>query len=60
MNSQLYTADQKKLSVLLVNSTHKNLKLQALKEDKNITEIVTSLIETYILHPDIITQKNIE
>ena len=54
MNSQFAINDQKKLSVLLSNVTHKNLKLQALSEDKSITEIVTHLIEKYISYPEII------
>ncbi len=54
MDSQLTITDQKKLSVLLSNVTHKNLKLQALSEDKSITEIVTHLIEKYISYPEII------
>ena len=54
MNSQIAITDQKKLSVLLSNKMHKNLKLQALSEDKSITEIITTLVENYILCPDII------
>ena len=52
MNSQLNATEQKKLSVLLSNTTHKSLKLKALSEDKSITEIVTVLIEKYILHSE--------
>ena len=57
MNSQIAITDQKKLSVLLSNKMHKSLKLQALSEDKSITEIITTLVEKYILHPDIINLK---
>ena len=57
MNSQIAITDQKKLSVLLSNKMHKNLKLQALSEDKSITEIITTLVEQYILRPDIINLK---
>ncbi len=57
MNSQIVITDQKKLSVLLSNKMHKNLKLQALSEDKSITEIITTLVENYILCPDIIKPK---
>ena len=57
MNSQIVITDQKKLSVLLSNKMHKNLKLQALSEDKSITEIITTLVENYILCPDIINPK---
>ena len=57
MNNQIGITDQKKLSVLLSNEMHKNLKLQALSEDKSITEIITTLVEKYILHPDIINLK---
>ena len=57
MNSQIAITDQKKLSVLLSNKMHKNLKLQALSEDKSITEIITTLVENYILCPDIINPK---
>ena len=57
MNSQIDIKDQKKLSVLLSNQTHKKLKLQALSEDKSITEIITALIQTYIRFPDIIKQE---
>jgi len=51
MNSQFSLSDQKKLSVLLPNSTHKSLKLKALSEDKSITEIITTLVEKYIQYP---------
>ena len=54
MNSPFAINEQKKLSVLLSNVTHKNLKLQALSEDKSITEIITTLVENYILCPDVI------
>ena len=54
MHSQITISEQKKLSVLLSNTTHKNLKLQALSEDRSITEIVTYLIEKYISCPEII------
>ena len=54
MNSQIAIKDQKKLSVLLSNQMHKSLKLQALSEDKSITEIITALVENYIRFPDII------
>ena len=57
MNSQIAIAEQKKLSVLLSNKMHKSLKLQALSEDKSITEIITTLVEKYILYPEIITPK---
>ena len=57
MNSQIAIAEQKKLSVLLSNKMHKSLKLQALSEDKSITEIITTLVENYILCPDIINPK---
>ena len=57
MNSQIAIKDQKKLSVLLSNQMHKSLKLQALSEDKSITEIITTLVENYILCPDIINPK---
>ena len=57
MNSQIAITDQKKLSVLLSNKMHKNLKLQALSEDKSITEIITTLVENYILSPDMINLK---
>ena len=57
MNSQFTITDQKKLSVLLSNKMHKNLKLQALSEDKSITEIITTLVEKYILCPDIINME---
>ena len=57
MNSQIAIAEQKKLSVLLSNKMHKSLKLQALSEDKSITEIITTLVENYILCPDIINTK---
>ena len=53
MNSQHTATSLKKLSVLLINSTHKSLKLQALEEGRSITEIVTSLIETYIAGPNL-------
>ena len=57
MNSQIAITDQKKLSVLLTNKMHKDLKLQALSEDKSITEIITTLVENYILSPDMINLK---
>ena len=57
MNSQIAIKDQKKLSVLLSNQMHKSLKLQALSEDKSITEIITTLIRQYILFPDMISTK---
>ena len=57
MNSQIAITDQKKLSVLLSNKMHKNLKLQALSEDKSITEIITILVENYIQQPDMINPK---
>ena len=57
MNSQISSKNQKKLSVLLSNKTHKNLKMQALSEDKSITEIITALIQNYIRFPDIIKQE---
>ena len=56
-SSQIAITDQKKLSVLLSNRTHKNLKLQALSEDKSITEIITILVENYIQQPDMINPK---
>ncbi len=51
MNTQISFSDQKKLSVLLPNATHKSLKLKALSEDKSITEIITTLVEKYIQYP---------
>ena len=56
-SSQIAITDQKKLSVLLSNKMHKNLKLQALSEDKSITEIITILVENYIQQPDMINPK---
>jgi len=46
---QTPTVNNKKLSVLLPSSTHKELKLKALEEDKSITEVVLELIDAYLV-----------